>query len=120
MRDPLPLLAKYSNSGFLEAFIGPLSRRKQAKKLVLIDIIKDTHPFPYLLVPKPGFDQFEHIDFRILTTRNFDLVRDIPETLLEPGFVTRMDLEDPCCRRFGPNPIGVFDGKLRFSSSYKQ
>jgi hypothetical protein len=89
------------------------------EELVIVNIIKDTDPFSCLFIPKPVLDKFIYVDFRILTTGDLNLVRNVPETLLEPGFITRMDPEDPCRRRFGPNPVGVFDGKLRFPSSYQ-
>jgi hypothetical protein len=54
----------------------------------------------------------------ILTARDFNLVRDIPKALLEPGFITRMDPKHPCRRRLGSDLVGVFDGKLRFPSIY--
>ncbi|KOS38477.1 hypothetical protein ACN38_g10703 [Penicillium nordicum] len=42
-----------------------------------------------------------------LTTRDFNLVRDVPETLFKSGFITRMDPEKPCCRRFGSDLVKV-------------
>lgn len=60
--------------------------------------MRGTNPFPCLLIPKPVFDQIEYVGLGILTTRDLNLVRDIPETLLESGFVARMDPENPRCQ----------------------
>jgi hypothetical protein len=85
-----------------------------AKELIIIYIIKDKSPLPSLSIPEPIFDQFEYIDLGILTPGNFNLVRNLPETLLEPGRVTRMDPENPCCWRLASGAVGELDGKLRF------
>lgn len=47
------------------------------------------------------------------------MVCNIPETVFEPGFITRIDPENLYRRRFGSNLVRVFDGKLRFPLSYK-
>lgn len=84
----------------------------RAEKLIIINIIKDQEPFTTVFIPEPILDKFEYVDFSILTARDFDLVRDIPKTLLEPGLITRMDPENPRRRRFGSSLVRVFDGEL--------
>lgn len=63
-----------------------------------MDNIKDRNPISYLFIAEPVFDQSEYVNFSILTTRDFNQVRDVPETLLKSGFIARMDPENPCCR----------------------
>jgi hypothetical protein len=85
--------------------------------LLIINIIKDEKPFTSVLIPEAILDKFEYVDFNVLTAWEFDLVRDIPKTLLQPGFITRMDPKYPGPRRLGSHLIGVFDGELRFTSN---
>jgi hypothetical protein len=68
------------------------------KELIIIYIIKNENPLPSLLIPEPILDQFEYVGFWILAPGDFDLIRNVPKTLLESDFVTRMDPENPCRR----------------------
>lgn len=63
---------------------------------VIINIVNNTDPFSFPLIPKPVLDKFENVGFWILPAGDFYLIRNLPKTLLEPSFVTRMDPENPC------------------------
>jgi hypothetical protein len=47
---------------------------------------------------------------------DFDMGCDFSETLLEAGYIARMNPEDPRFRRSLSDPVCVFDSQLRLAS----
>lgn len=63
------------------------------KEPIVINIIKNQQPLSSLAIVEPALNELEYVHFGILEPEHFDLVGDIPETLLKPDRVTCMDPE---------------------------
>jgi hypothetical protein len=59
--------------------------------------------------------EFEYIRLRILPAGYLKSVGNVSTTLLETGYVARVDPKDPRIGRSISHTIGIFDSKLRFS-----
>ena len=92
--------------------IGPVSIDEEAS---IVSIVKYDDPLSLSFVAQPVVNNLEYVGLWVMPPKNLDAVCNVPEALLEPGRVARVDPEHPRLRRSLSSSIGIFNGKLRLS-----
>ena len=69
-----------------------------------------------LAVAQPVVHQLKDIHLRILAPLKLDVIGNVAEALLVPGWITSMHPQYPRLRRLLVRTIGVLDSKLRLAS----